>query len=137
MGSTSDYRKKEPTIYNSKKVPGNVWYFPRVRYRMDEYEEHPTQKPISLLERIIRASSNAGDVVLDPFSGTFTTSFVAKKLNRRSIGVEIEEEYIKIGLRRLQLESNYNIEELKRKPRNFERKNYPLQGQMNLIGDKN
>ena len=49
---------------------------------MDEYENHPTQKPISLLERIIKASSNEGDVVLDPFSGTFTTCFVAKELNR-------------------------------------------------------
>ena len=68
---------------------------------MDEYENHPTQKPVALLERIIRASSNPGDVVLDPFSGSFTTSFVAKKLERKSIGIEIEEEYVKIGLRRL------------------------------------
>lgn len=45
-----DYRKKIPTVYNSKKVPGNVWNFPRVRYRMEEYEKHPTQKPIILLE---------------------------------------------------------------------------------------
>jgi site-specific DNA-methyltransferase (adenine-specific) len=37
-----DYRKPVLTQYNTKKVPGNVWYFPRVRYRMDEYEEHPT-----------------------------------------------------------------------------------------------
>ena len=69
-----DYRKSTPTVYNSEKVPGNVWEMPRVRYRMGEYENHPTQKPIALLERIILASSNIGDVVLDPFSGTFTTS---------------------------------------------------------------
>ncbi len=73
-----DYRKEIPTVYNSEKVPGNVWEFPRVRYRMEEYEDHPTQKPIALLERIIKASSNVGDTILDPFSGTFTTSFVAK-----------------------------------------------------------
>ena len=79
-----DYRKKSPQPYNAKKVPGNVWDFPRVRYRMDEYESHPTQKPIALLERIIKASSNEGDIVLDPFSGTFTTSSVAKSLNRKS-----------------------------------------------------
>ena len=60
------------------------------------------QKPIALLERIIKASSKEGDIVLDPFSGTFTTSFVAKSLNRRSIGVELQEEYVKIGLRRLE-----------------------------------
>src|SRR3989338_2793876 len=57
-----DYRKSTPTLYNSKKIPGNVWTFPRVRYRMDEYEEHPSQKPEVLLERIILASSNPGDL---------------------------------------------------------------------------
>ena len=116
-----DYRKEVPTVYNSKKVPGNVWEVPRVRYRMDEYEEHPTQKPVALLERITLASSNPDDLVLDPFSGTFTTSFVAKKLGRRSIGIEIEEEYIKIGLRRLKILSHYNGEELKREPRSYEK----------------
>jgi len=40
-----DYRKETPAPYNTKKVPGNAWYFPRVRYRMSEYEQHPTQKP--------------------------------------------------------------------------------------------
>lgn len=53
-----DYRKSTPTVYNSKKIPGNVWNIPRVRYRMEEYENHPTQKPTALLDRIIRASSN-------------------------------------------------------------------------------
>lgn len=115
-----DYRKPIPTVYNAKKVPGNVWEIPRVRYRMDEYENHPTQKPVALLERIILASSNAGDLVLDPFSGTFTTSFVAKKLGRRSIGIEIEEEYIKIGLRRLQILTHYKGQELRREPRTYE-----------------
>jgi len=54
-----------------------------------------------LLERIIKASSNEGDVVLDVFSGTFTTSFVAKKLKRKSIGIELQEKYVQIGLNRL------------------------------------
>ena len=80
-----DYRKAVPTVYNAEKVPGNVWEFARVRYRMDEYENHPTQKPIALLDRIIKASSNVGDLVMDPFSGTFTTCFVAKELDRRCI----------------------------------------------------
>lgn len=115
-----DYRKSQPQIYNSKKVPGNVWEIPRVRYRMPEYENHPTQKPIALLDRIVRASSNEGDIVLDPFSGTFTTSFVAKQLNRRSIGMEIQEEYVKVGLRRLQITSKYNGKPLRKEPRSFE-----------------
>ena len=115
-----DYRKNPPQVYNSEKVPGNVWEFARVRYRMDEYENHPTQKPVSLLERIIKASSNVGDTVLDPFSGTFTTSFVAKQLNRKSIGIELQEEYVKIGLRRLRLTNEYKGEKLQKEIRTFE-----------------
>jgi len=116
-----DYRKAIPTVYNSEKVPGNVWEIPRVRYRMDEYENHPTQKPMVLLERIILASSNPDDLILDPFSGTFTTSHVAKKLNRRSIGIEINEEYVKIGLRRLEILDTYHGVELQRERRSFEK----------------
>lgn len=115
-----DYRKAVPTVYNSEKVPGNVWEFARVRYRMDEYENHPTQKPTALLERIIKASSNIGDLVLDPFSGTFTTSFVAKKLGRRTIGIELQDEYVKIGLRRLQLAKEFKGDKLQKEIRTFE-----------------
>lgn len=95
-----DYRKNPPQPYNSQKVPGNVWDFSRVRFKMDEYENHPTQKPEALLERIIKASSNPGDVVLDPFSGSFTTSAVAVRLGRVGIGIDMNEEYYEMGLRR-------------------------------------
>lgn len=115
-----DYRKSVPTVYNSEKVPGNVWEFARVRYRMEEYENHPTQKPIALLERIIKASSNEGDLVLDPFSGTFTTSYVAKKLGRKSIGIELQDEYVKIGLRRIGLAEEFKGEKLQKEIRTFE-----------------
>ncbi len=128
-----DYRKPIPSVYNSQKVPGNVWEIPRVRYRMSEYENHPTQKPVALLERIILASSNPGDLVLDPFSGTFTTSFVAKNFGRQSIGIEIEEEYVKIGLRRLGIVSSYKGEELRRPPRSFEKID-PAQPTLKLLG---
>jgi site-specific DNA-methyltransferase (adenine-specific) len=130
-----DYRKNPPQVYSSEKVPGNVWEFARVRYRMDEYENHPTQKPIALLERIIRASSNVGDMVLDPFSGTFTTSFVAKQLNRKSIGIELQEDYVKIGLRRLRLADEYNGEKLLKEVRTFETKRRQVDNQvLSLFG---
>ena len=95
-----DYRKNPPQPYSSQKVPGNVWDFSRVRFKMGEYENHPTQKPEALLERIIKASSNPGDVVLDPFSGSFTTSAVAVRLGRVGIGIDLNEEYYEMGLRR-------------------------------------
>lgn len=128
-----DYRKTVPTVYNSEKVPGNVWEFSRVRYRMDEYENHPTQKPISLLERIIKASSSEGDLVLDPFSGTFTTCFVAKELGRNSIGIELQDEYVKIGLRRLGLAEEFKGEKIEKEIRTFETKKIENQTTLTLF----
>lgn len=114
-----DYRKNPPQPYNTQKVPGNVWNFNRVRFKMEEYENHPTQKPEALLERIIKASSNEGDIVLDPFAGSFTTSAVAARLGRIGIGIDMNEEYFEIGLRRTGVAEEYNgktlVKEKKRK----------------------
>lgn len=125
-----DYRKPVPAQYNSTKVPGNVWEFSRVRYRMEEYENHPAQKPVALLERIIKASSNKGDIVLDPFSGTFTTSFVCEKLGRKSIGIEIDKVYYQIGLRRVLKIEDYKGKSIKHEPKTYEVIDYT---QMNLF----
>ncbi|SIN88553.1 site-specific DNA-methyltransferase (adenine-specific) [Singulisphaera sp. GP187] len=108
-----DYRKPIPVPYKATKVPGNVWYYPRVRYQMSEYEQHPSQKPEALIERVIKASSNVGDLILDPFAGTFTTSAVARRLGRRSLGIERERAYFKIGARRLGLAQSLDGEELR------------------------
>ena len=62
---------------------------------------HPTQKPESLLHRVILSASNPGDVILDPFSGTGTTAAVAKRLGRRFIGLEREQKYADISRKRL------------------------------------
>lgn len=129
-----DYRKNPPQPYKNEKVPGNVWDFCRVRYRMEEYENHPTQKPISLLERIIKASSNEGDLILDPFCGTFTTGFVAKEHNRDFIGIEIQEDYYKIGLRRLGISNEHKGEPLEREKKTYEIKNTIQEPQLTLFG---
>ncbi len=128
-----DYRKVVPQPYNTEKVPGNVWHFPRVRYRMPEYEEHPSQKPVALLERIILASSNPGETVLDPFSGTFTTSSVAARLGRRSIGIEIEESFVKIGLRRIGIATEYKGEQLTRPLKSYEEAARPIAETMTFL----
>lgn len=132
-----DYRKAVPTVYNTEKVPGNVWEFARVRHRMDEYENHPTQKPIALLERIIKASSNQGDLVMDPFSGTFTTCAVAKELKRNCIGIELQDEYVKIGLRRLQLAEEYKGEKLQKEIRTFETEKIATSNNLKLFEEPN
>ncbi len=118
-----DYRKAEPTPYNTEKVPGNVWYYPRVRYRMDEYEEHPSQKPEALLDRVIRASTMPGGLVLDPFAGTFTTAAVAQKLGRQSISFDINQDYVRIGLRRLGVETAVDGIALTRPDKTYVRRN--------------
>ncbi len=102
-----DYRKDPPQPYNTEKVPGNVWDFNRVRFKMEEYENHPTQKPEVLLERIVKASSNINDIILDPFSGSFTTSTVAVRLGRKAIGIDLNEEYFEIGIRRTGIANEY------------------------------
>lgn len=105
-----DYRKNPPQPYNTKKVPGNVWEFPRVRFKMAEYENHPSQKPEALLERIILASSNIGDIVLDPFGGTFSTAKVAVMNNRKCVSCDLNYDYFKIGLRRTNMFTEYDGE---------------------------
>lgn len=63
--------------------------------------KHPCQLPFELIKRFIEVSTNPGDVVLDPFAGTFSTSFVSSSLGRNSIGVEINPKYVMLGAERL------------------------------------
>jgi site-specific DNA-methyltransferase (adenine-specific) len=84
--------------------PSNIWTDLTVPFwSMPENTEHPTQKPEKLLAKIILASTNPGDVVLDPFLGSGTTAVVARKLERRYIGVEIDEGYSCLALKRLEM----------------------------------
>lgn len=82
------------------------WFIPLCtggeRLKNDEGQKaHPTQKPEALLYRTIMSSTNPDDVVLDPFFGTGTTGAVAKKLGRKFIGIEREDDYIKAAQKRL------------------------------------
>ncbi len=84
--------------------PSNLWNDISVPFwSMPENTDHPTQKPEKLIAKLILASSRPGDIVLDPFLGSGTTSVVAKKLGRRFIGIEMEEEYCLLAERRLRL----------------------------------
>ena len=64
-------------------------------------KQHPTQKPIELIGRIIENYSEGGNLILDPFLGSGTTAYCAKKLGRKCIGIEIEEKYCEIAKKRL------------------------------------
>lgn len=85
------------------KVPDDVWQFSRVCGTFKErIGNHPCQMPEDLLELIIKASSNEGDLILDPFGGTGTTAVVAKRLRRNFITIEISRGYYDIILKRLE-----------------------------------
>jgi len=95
--------------YNDKranpngKLPGDVWNeFPRV---CGTYKErvgwHPCQMPVRLLERIVRACSKPGDLVLDPFLGSGTSAVVAERMGRRWIGIELNADYCRLATKRL------------------------------------
>ncbi|MDM8568093.1 site-specific DNA-methyltransferase [Thiotrichales bacterium HSG1] len=74
--------------------PGDVWKFSHVHYCNPNRQNHPTQKPEGLIERMVLASSNENDIVLDPFSGSGTTLRVCQQLNRNAVGFELNPEYI-------------------------------------------
>ncbi len=80
--------------------PGNVWEFSHMHYCNKNRKKHPTQKPEGLYERMILASSNEGDNVLDPFLGSGTLLRVCQQTNRNGIGIDINPEYIKMAKER-------------------------------------
>lgn len=92
-----------PTQGRAKKgVPlSDVWEIPYLNPKAKERTGYPTQKPIELLERILRVSSDEGDLILDPFCGSGTTLVSAKLLGRRYLGVDINPDAIAIARQRL------------------------------------
>lgn len=99
--------KYAKTKFNDQgKNPGDVWGdIKQLTYRSKELLSrevlNTVQKPEKLIERLVLASSNPGDLVLDPFSGVGTCSVVCKRLGRRSIGIEINEQFVKMARTRL------------------------------------
>lgn len=81
--------------------PGDVWDFSHVHYCQKNRQSHPTQKPEALMERMVLASSNEGDFVLDPFLGSGTTARVCQQLERRFLGFEINPDYVSMAEDRL------------------------------------
>lgn len=81
--------------------PGNVWEFSHMHYCNKNRKQHPTQKPEGLFERMILASSDPGDTVLDPFVGSGTALRVCQQTGRNGIGIDSNPEYIEMTNNRL------------------------------------
>lgn len=82
--------------------PGDVWEFSHVHYCNENRQNHPTQKPEGLIERMVLASSHPNAVVLDPFLGSGTTLRVCQQLERQGIGIELNPDYVAMAQTRLQ-----------------------------------
>jgi site-specific DNA-methyltransferase (adenine-specific) len=86
---------------NGGRQMSNVWVLTAPGRQEKMYGKHPTQKPVSLVTRCLRASTNPGDLVVDPFLGSGTTAVAAARLDRRFIGIEAEPKYVELAKRRL------------------------------------
>ena len=85
---------------NGGKQMKDVWETSLTKPSEKKCGKHPTQKPMELLAKIILASTDEGDLILDPFNGSGTTGIVANKLNRKYIGIEKEKEYLDLTIKR-------------------------------------
>ena len=101
---SKDFIKKPNTQMRS------VWSIPTPSSQEKIFGKHPTQKPLALLERIIMASTNKGDLILDPFMGSGTTGVAAIKLGRRFVGIDKEKEYVDLAQKRIYSEYNHRID---------------------------
>lgn len=101
-----DYSKNGDFDYDSLKAPGKqmrtVWSIPNNKERWEiQFGKHPTQKPIRLIERLIKLTTDENDIVLSPFAGAGTDCVAAALNNRRYIGFEIEQDYVNIATSRI------------------------------------
>lgn len=87
---------------NDGKQMKDVWSGSATKKSEKNFGKHPTQKPKYILERIVLASTKEDDLILDPFCGSSTTGIVAKKLNRRYIGIDNDKEFIELSIKRLE-----------------------------------
>ena len=86
---------------NGDKQMKNVWRMPAPSKDEKLYGKHPTQKPVNLIARCLRASTNSGDLVFDPFSGSSTTGVAALSLGRKFIGCEADAGHVELSIKRL------------------------------------
>lgn len=94
---------EEDIFKKEDKQMRSVWAIPTPPPSEKTFGKHPTQKPMALLERIVMAATNKGDVVLDPFTGSSTTGLAAAKLKRKFIGIDLEKDYLALSEKRYKL----------------------------------
>ncbi len=104
------FNYQEMRSENNGKQMKTVWNIKPPATQEKTFGKHPTQKPVSLLERIILASTNPNDLVFDPFSGSSTTGVATVTLKRKFVGCELEDDFIEMSKNRLTTAINKNNE---------------------------
>jgi len=105
---------------NGNKQMKDVWRLPAIAKWEKSCGKHPTQKPLSLLVRLILASTVKGAWILDPFTGSSTTGIAANLLNRKFLGIDKEKEFLEISkARRLEIDNHSVAQKYKRKIHGF------------------
>ena len=89
-------------IKKPNKQMRSVWQIDTPKSYEKTFGKHPTQKPLELLRRIILASTNENDLILDPFTGSSTTGIMALELGRKFIGIDLEKEYLDLSIKRFE-----------------------------------
>jgi adenine-specific DNA-methyltransferase len=101
-------KRGQLTCHPDGKNPGDIWVFRNVKHNHEEQTIHPCQFPEDLVARIVLATTEPGDVVLDPYMGTGTAAVVARDTGRRYLGAEIDAMYHEVALQRLTGEPDEN-----------------------------
>ncbi len=100
MGIDQEFKQQHSRVFNlpeGKKYKSNV-----LEYKKDYTGHHPTQKPVKLIEDLLRTYTNEGETVLDFTMGSGTTGVACKNLNRKFIGIELDQDYFNIAKKRIE-----------------------------------
>ncbi|EQB63339.1 MAG: DNA methylase N-4/N-6 [candidate division Zixibacteria bacterium RBG-1] len=93
--------KQMRNVWPIDDTPDKVWVIGAPGTEEKKFGKHPTQKPVELLTRLMLASTKEGDLVLDPFCGSSTTGVAAILLNRKYVGIDLEDDYLQLSVKRL------------------------------------
>jgi site-specific DNA-methyltransferase (adenine-specific) len=98
-------REARAKYLEAGKFATNLWRIPSLKGNSKEKCGHPSQKPLALLDRVIRSATDPGDLVVDPFLGSGTTALAAERTGRRWLGIESDPKYCALSTRRLEAEA--------------------------------
>ena len=97
-----DKRDRYEVMHEKGKQMRSVWSILTPSKSEKNFGKHPTQKSVELLKRIVLASTNKGDLILDPFTGSSTTGLASYLFGRKFIGIDLEKEYLDLSIKRFE-----------------------------------